>query len=65
VVVNFNPVTWIVDPREETTPVRARVFREFRTGKIYPSGTTLSDLTGAGREIEFSYTASMITGTRG
>jgi hypothetical protein len=57
VIVNFNPVTWIVDPRELTTPVRTRLFRERTTGKVYPTGTTLSDLTGTGREIEFSYTA--------
>ncbi len=43
VIVNFNPITWIVDPREPTNPVHARVFRERTTGKVYPSGTTLSD----------------------
>jgi hypothetical protein len=53
VIVNFNPVTWVVDPREPS-PVRTKVFRERSTSKVYPSGTALAD---GSRGIEFSFTA--------
>jgi len=54
VVVNFNPITWIVDP-SSTTPIHKKVFTVLSTQQVFPSGTTLADL-GTGRRISFAYT---------
>jgi hypothetical protein len=57
VVVNFNPITWIVHPEHTDPPTRNVVFRERLTKKVYPSGTTLAfDEGGSNRGIEFFYT---------
>ncbi len=57
VVVNFDPITWIVHPDATDPPVRNVVFRERSTKKVYPSGTTLAyDEGGSYRQIEFFYT---------
>jgi hypothetical protein len=54
VVVNFSPVTWIVDP-SSPTPVHSKVFTVTTTGQTFPSGTTLAD-RGSPRRIHFSFT---------
>lgn len=56
-VVNFDPVTWIVDPDQIDPPVRKAVFTELRTGLTLPSGSWLADGGGQGRELQFKYTA--------
>jgi len=56
VVVNFNPVTWVLD-QSSTTPVRARVFLEQQHDRVYPTGTFLADVSGASaRSVSFRYT---------
>jgi hypothetical protein len=52
VVVNFNPICWIVDPLITDHPVRARVFQDAE-GTVFPSGTILAD---GFRNIRFAYT---------
>lgn len=61
VIVNFDPITWVVNPAPEVPPppgggpVHARVFRQLPSGTQYwPSGTTLPD---GFRSVEVSYTA--------
>lgn len=53
VVVNFGPVTWVVDPNQVSPPVRNLVFTEKQNQQTYPSGTTLADGT---RTIQFKFT---------
>ncbi len=58
VVVNFNPVTWILDPESPDAPVRRLAFVERSTQAVYPSGTTLAlSRNQQGRSIEFYGTA--------
>jgi len=57
-VVNFDPVTWIVDPDQTDPPAHRRVFKDNdRSGATWPSGTWLADESGSGRDIQFKYTA--------
>lgn len=46
VVLNFDPVTWVINPdlsTDEGNPVHSRVFREISGTQYWPSGTTLPD----------------------
>jgi len=52
-VVNFGPVTWIVDPNQISPPVRALVFTEKQNMQTYPTRTTLAD---GSRSIQFKFT---------
>ncbi len=54
VVVNFAPITWVVDPAS-STPVHRKVFQVPATNQTYPSGTTLAD-KGTARKIQFNFT---------
>jgi len=53
VVVNFSPITWIIDPNQTSPPVRKRVFTQTSTQAVWPSGTTLADGLVS---IQFKYT---------
>jgi len=57
-VVNFDPVTWVVDPDQTDPPVHKRVFKDTdRTQTTWPSGTWLADGGGSGRDVAIKYTA--------
>jgi hypothetical protein len=52
-VVNFGPITWIVDPNQVDPPVRARLFTDRESQIVWPSGTWLADGV---RVLQFKYT---------
>ena len=51
-VVNFSPITWVVDPNSPQTPTRRVSFIDKDTQKLWPSGTFLAD---GSRSIRFQY----------